>query len=526
LSFVRDLKVRTKLFAAFGLVCALLLTVGVIGLTRLADNQRRLHEMYYDTAVGVNMAQDMQFALEETRIAWRDIAIRQTAADEAAAKDKLAAADAALSKAIADYGKSGPANVALFNKFKADLAHFLDLRGPSVKWALTNGFTKFNNYTDAVLTPALKKVLDDAEGLAHAEEVKGVTSIKTAASDYSASRTLIIVTIVVALLLAAALAIVISRMISRPIDDTVRVLNALADGRLNERVTVSDRSELGTMGTALNGSIDRMRDVISRITEHSQMLASSSEELASVSATVSSSAEESAAQAQVVAAAAEQISHNIATVAAGGEQMGSAIREIASSANQATDVAGRAATTADAAGATVTKLGASSEEIGKVVRMITSIAEQTNLLALNATIEAARAGEAGKGFVVVANEVKELAQAAARATEDISARVDATQADVQASVEAINEITEVVRQINDIQLVISAAVEEQTATTSEMVRNVNEVSTGSNEIASNVTGIATAAGETTSSAAQTAQAAEELARIAADLNAAVAVFTV
>ena len=87
------------------------------------------------------------------------------------------------------------------------------------------------------------------------------------------------------------------------------------------------------------------------------------------------------------------------------------------------------------------KLGESSAEIGNVVKVITSIAEQTNLLALNATIEAARAGEAGKGFAVVANEVKELAQETAKATEDIARRVLAIQGDTTAAVAAIEEIS-------------------------------------------------------------------------------------
>ena len=90
---------------------------------------------------------------------------------------------------------------------------------------------------------------------------------------------------------------------------------------------------------------------------------------------------------------------------------------------------------AEATNGTVAKLGDSSAEIGNVVKVITSIAEQTNLLALNATIEAARAGEAGKGFAVVASEVKDLAQETARATEDISRRVEAIQADTAGAVD-------------------------------------------------------------------------------------------
>jgi methyl-accepting chemotaxis protein len=170
------------------------------------------------------------------------------------------------------------------------------------------------------------------------------------------------------------------------------------------------------------------------------------------------------------------------------------------------------------------KLGASSAEIGNVIKTITAIAEQTNLLALNATIEAARAGELGKGFAVVASEVKDLAQETARATEDISKRVEAIQADTGGAVTAIEQISHVIAQISDFQTTIASAVEEQTATTAEMNRSVAEAATGSNEIAQNITGVAEAARLTSEGVTQTQQATTELARMSADLTALVGNF--
>jgi methyl-accepting chemotaxis protein len=255
-----------------------------------------------------------------------------------------------------------------------------------------------------------------------------------------------------------------------------------------------------------------------QIVRNARALASASDQVSGVSQQMTASAEETAAQAGVVSAASEQVSKNIETVATATEEMSASIREIAKNANEAARVATSAVRVADTTNATVAKLGESSAEIGKVIKVITSIAQQTNLLALNATIEAARAGEAGKGFAVVANEVKELAKETAKATEDISQKIEAIQADTRGAVSAIEQIGHIINQISDIQNTIASAVEEQTATTNEISRNVAEGAKGSAEIARNITGVAAAAQDTTDGAGKILSAAGELSRMGMELQ--------
>ncbi len=281
---------------------------------------------------------------------------------------------------------------------------------------------------------------------------------------------------------------------------------------------VKARQEMARMAEREKEQMEELKALFNQIAENAQSLASASEELTATSQQMSANAEETSAQANVVSKNSEQVNKNLQTVATGTEEMGASIKEIAKNATESAKIATAAVKVAETTNVTVSKLGDSSTEIGQVIKVITSIAQQTNLLALNATIEAARAGEAGKGFAVVANEVKELAKETAKATEDISRKIEAIQTDTKAAVDAIGTISGIINQVNDISNTIATAVEEQNATTNEMARNVSEAASGSGEITKNIAGVAEAAQSTTRGAADTQKAAQQLVETSRELN--------
>ena len=338
-----------------------------------------------------------------------------------------------------------------------------------------------------------------------------------------ANRNVVIALVVVALSVLG-LCFQIARSITKPLRKAVDSLERLANKDLTARLEVSTKDETGKMASAFNSALASLGQAMQQIDDNSERLASSSQDLAAVSTQIAGSAEETSSQSNVVAAAGDEVSSNVASVATAVEEMAASVQEIAQSTSEAARVASEAVALASSTNADITRLGESSQEIGNVVKVITAIAEQTNLLALNATIEAARAGESGKGFAVVANEVKELANETAKATEDISRRIAEIQTDTARSVDSIQKISEIISRISDYQNSIAGAVEEQAATTNEIGRSVSDAARGSQEIASNISGVAAAAQSTADGVSTTQMAASDLGNVAAELSALVGQF--
>jgi len=344
-------------------------------------------------------------------------------------------------------------------------------------------------------------------------------STAAAASTFSAARVWLISLSIGAIAVGFIVAVFLSRAITKSTTEMLGTIEEVAANNLSiDDLSVTSHDEIGKAGLALNKMKNNLRDIIESISGTAQQVASASTQLSATSQQITANSQETSAQAGVVSNATQQVSQNLQTVATGAEEMGASIKEIAKNATEAAKVSTSAVQVAETTNATVAKLGESSAEIGQVIKVITSIAQQTNLLALNATIEAARAGEAGKGFAVVANEVKELAKETAKATEDISRKIEAIQTDTKAAVEAIGTISGVIKQINDISSTIASAVEEQNATTNEMARNVSDAAHGSGEITSNIAGVAQAAESTSQGAGDVQKAVQLLVENSAQLR--------
>ncbi|MEE4181185.1 methyl-accepting chemotaxis protein [Pseudomonas viridiflava] len=343
-----------------------------------------------------------------------------------------------------------------------------------------------------------------------------------------------------AMILGIIAAVIITRQITRPLQETMAVVDRIASGDLSQTMVVTRRDELGVLQQGIQRMGTTLRELIGGIRDSVVQIASAAEELSAVTEQTSAGVNSQKVETDQVATAMHEMSATVAEVARNAEQASEAASTADKEARAGDQVVSEAIGQIEKLAAEVvrssdamTLLEQESDKIGKVMDVIKAVAEQTNLLALNAAIEAARAGEAGRGFAVVADEVRGLAQRTQQSTEEIENLVaalqngtrqvssimlssrDLTVSSVQLSRKAgtsLNSITQTVSNIQAMNQQIAAAAEEQSAVAEEISRSIINVRDVSEQ--------------TASASEETAASSVELARLGGQLQTMVSHFKI
>jgi methyl-accepting chemotaxis protein len=354
------------------------------------------------------------------------------------------------------------------------------------------------------------------------------------------ARSLQLISTLLALLVGIIAALVITRQITRPIQETLAVVERIASGDLSHNIQVTRRDELGVLQQGIQRMGTTLRELISGIRDGVTQIASAAEELSAVTEQTSAGVNSQKIETDQVATAMHEMTATVQEVARNAEQASRAAADadgqaragdkvVAEAIAQIERLAAEVARSTDA----MTHLQQESNKIGSVMDVIKAVAEQTNLLALNAAIEAARAGEAGRGFAVVADEVRGLAQRTQKSTEEIEGLVAGLQNGTQqvaavmnnsrsltdSSVEltrkagvSLENITRTVSNIQSMNQQIAAAAEEQSAVAEEISRSIINVRDVSEQ--------------TATASDETAKSSVELARLGSQLQQMVSHFRV
>ena len=433
-----------------------------------------------------------------------------------------------------------PEERVLFDRFKVEEQGYLQRQEQVMTLSKAGQLSDAVQVVNGEMNQLADEMAATLRELVNLNKASANQAAKLAHTVFTQSRSGVVGMIVVTALITIGLAIWLTRSIVLPLGQSLRVAQNVARGDLTGEISVSGRDEPARLQQALKGMQENLRDTLRRISESSNQLASASEELSCVTEDATRGLHQQNQEIEQAVTAVNQMTAAVEEVASNAVATSQASRESDRVAQhgraqvQQTVVSIEAL--ADDVTANVTQVGDLAQKvygISKVLDVIRSIAEQTNLLALNAAIEAARAGDAGRGFAVVADEVRALAHRTQQSTQEIEQMIGGIQQGTDQAVSsmqqsntrarstleiaksagtALEEIASAFTLINERNLVIASASEEQAAVAREVDRNLMN--------------IRDLAHQTSTGANQTSAASHELSRLAVDLNTLVARFSV
>lgn len=539
---LRNLNIAPRAFLGFAFIAVLTLFLGVFSLYQMRDIRQNSINFEQNVLPSITSLDEITSLTLRLRVLSYRLLInrepenlQKTLALFDQRISQVEAARTRYEKLIASEAERG-----FYNDFQKLWSDYLQLKNRMLQLSSANQLDELK----VVLNDELLKNSDAINAvLGKLVDINADSTTKSnqsAAQSYSTSVATAITLLVIVALLTVLLAWLLTRSIVQPVDQALRAAEEIASGDLTKHIQVTGKDEPARLLMAMRTMQEKLRHTLERISGSSSQLAAASEELSSITDESARGLNRQNDEIQMAAtavtemsSAVEEVARNAMTTSEASKHSASAAQEgqgrVLETVSSIEHMTSEVQTTACLVG----ELASQSRDIGKVLDVIRGLADQTNLLALNAAIEAARAGEAGRGFAVVADEVRALAHRTQESTREIEQMIMSIQNGTEQAVnsmessttragstlevarragEALEEITRAISEINERNLVIASAAEEQAQVAREVdhnLVNIRDLSVQSSE-----------------GARDTTAASQELSRLAVELNTLVSHFKV
>ncbi|QGA48047.1 methyl-accepting chemotaxis protein [Pseudomonas brassicacearum] len=538
---LRNMNIAPRAFLGFALIGALMLALGVFALTQMSNIRASGESIARNSVPSIKALNEFtQLTLRLRVLSYRLLTNREPDTQQKTfdlfeqRNQQIRAAQVAYEKLI-----SAPDERAAYDQYVQLLGQYRQLEERMKTLSRNNQVTELQALLNTELMSNSDAINAVLARLTEINNQQAEAFNQGAAKQYSTAFNWVVTLLVIATGLTLLFAWLLTNSITKPIANALDAAEEIAKGNLTRPIVVDGSDEAGRLLRAMSTMQEKLRDTLQRISGSATQLASAAEELNSVTDESARGLTQQNNEIEQAATAVNEMTSAVEEVARNAVSTSEASKNATTSAGDGRDLVQETVSaiermSADVQGTAtlIGNLANESRDIGKVLDVIRGLADQTNLLALNAAIEAARAGEAGRGFAVVADEVRALAHRTQQSTSEIERMIGSIQSGTEHAVDSMRNSTEraestlniargagmsldtintAIVEINERNLVIASAAEEQAQVAREVDRNLVNIRDLSVQSATG--------------ANQTSAASAELSRLAVDLNSMVGRFS-